>query len=215
MAHATVLYSRSLQHLRQDLQVLDRSTSATSMYSNLWSSFLLCLYEIVSGVSSAGWLEHCHGITALIQMLGPHAFQELGANLMLETYRGLIIVNFLVKRKRCFLESSDWKTVPWTIKRKSLGSQLQDLFCDAPGLMEEVDEIMQRSALGHETVTMENNIREKNMARARQETGDPRPFQPFFTSRAWTEPLTLPFLIPFNCFLTPCWILWGPDKGRF
>ncbi|KAK0756459.1 hypothetical protein N5P37_011112 [Trichoderma harzianum] len=161
MAHATILYSRSLQHLRQDLQVLDRSTSAVSMYSNLWSSFLLCLYEIVSGVSSAGWLEHCHGITALIQMLGPHAFQELGANLMLETYRGLIIVNFLVKRKRCFLEAPDWKTVPWTIKRKSLGSQLQDLFCDVPGLMEEVDEIMQQSALGHETDTMEENLREK------------------------------------------------------
>lgn len=66
MAHATVLYTRSLQHLRQDLQVLSRGTSASSMYSNLWSSFLLCLYEIVSGVSSAGWLEHCHGITALV-----------------------------------------------------------------------------------------------------------------------------------------------------
>ncbi|KAL7941994.1 hypothetical protein V8C42DRAFT_333282 [Trichoderma barbatum] len=161
MAHATMLYSRSLQRLRQDLQVLDRRTSAASMYSNLWSSFLLCLYEIVSGGSSAGWLEHCHGITALIQMLGPHAFQELGANLMLETYRGLIIVNFLMKRKRCFLEASDWKTVPWTIKRKSLGSQLQDLFCNIPGLMEEADEIMRRSALGHEKDAMEEALREK------------------------------------------------------
>ncbi|KAL7956539.1 hypothetical protein V8C34DRAFT_315541 [Trichoderma compactum] len=161
MAHATVLYSRSLQHLRQDLQVLDRSTSAASMYSNLKSSFLLCLYEIVSGVSSAGWLEHCHGITALIQMLGPHAFQELGANLMLETYRGLIIVNFLIKRKRCFLEAPEWKTVPWAIKRKSLGSLLQDLFSDVPGIMEEVGEVMQQSALGHDIDAMEENLREK------------------------------------------------------
>ncbi|KAL7929955.1 hypothetical protein V8C35DRAFT_314240 [Trichoderma chlorosporum] len=161
MAHATILYSRSLQHLRQDLQALDKSTSAASMYSSLWSSFLLCLYEIVSGVSSAGWLEHCHGITALIQMLGPHAFQELGANLMLETYRGLIIVNFLLKRKRLFLETPDWKTVPWTIKRKSLGSHLQDLFCDVPGLMEDADEIMQRSALGHKMGDMEDELREK------------------------------------------------------
>lgn len=115
-------------------------------------------------------------------MLGPHAFQELGANLMLETYRGLIvgvhtlflrgvlmeltrlfmqIVNFLMKRKRCFLEAPEWKTVPWTIKRKSPGSQLQDLFCDVPGLMEEADEIMQQSALGHEIDTMEHNLREK------------------------------------------------------
>lgn len=66
MVNATLLYSRSLQHLRQDLQVLSCHTSAAVMYSNLWSSFLLCLYEIVSGVSSVGWLEHCHGITALV-----------------------------------------------------------------------------------------------------------------------------------------------------
>lgn len=66
MVNATLLYSRSLQHLRQDLQVLNCHTSAAVMYSNLWSSFLLCLYEIVSGVSSVGWLEHCHGITALV-----------------------------------------------------------------------------------------------------------------------------------------------------
>ncbi|UKZ78249.1 hypothetical protein TrVFT333_005985 [Trichoderma virens FT-333] len=96
-----------------------------------------------------------------IQMLGPHAFQELGANLMLETYRGLIIVNFLMRRKRCFLEAPDWKTVPWTIKRKSLGSQLQDLFCDIPGLMEEVDQVMQRSALGHEIGPMKEDLFEK------------------------------------------------------
>jgi hypothetical protein len=66
MANAALQYSRSLQRLRQDLQVLNRQTSAAVMYSNLWSSFLLCLYEIVSGVSSVGWLGHCHGITALV-----------------------------------------------------------------------------------------------------------------------------------------------------
>lgn len=66
MANATLLYGRSLQHLRQDLQVLNCHTSPSVMYSNLWSSFLLCLYEIVSGVSSVGWLEHCNGITALV-----------------------------------------------------------------------------------------------------------------------------------------------------
>lgn len=89
----------------------------------------------------------------------PHSF--LRGVLMELTLLFVQIVNFLVKRKRCFLEAPDWKTVPWTIKRKSLGSQLQDLFCDVPGLMEEVDEIMQRSALGHETDTMEENLREK------------------------------------------------------
>lgn len=73
----------------------------------------------------------------------------------------LQIVNFLMKRKRCFLEAPDWKTVPWLIKRKSLGSQLQDLFCDIPGLMEDSDEIMGRSALGEDMGAMEDALREK------------------------------------------------------
>ncbi|KAL9473564.1 hypothetical protein ACSS6W_007944 [Trichoderma asperelloides] len=158
VVNATLLYNRSLQHLRQDLQDLSHHTSAAAMYSNLWSSFLLCLYEVVSGVSSVGWLEHCHGITALIQMLGPYAFQELDANLMLETYRGLIVVNFLLQRKHCFLETADWKTIPWLIKGKSLGSSLQDLFCDIPGLMEDVDVITSQSALGEDLEGMKEAL---------------------------------------------------------
>ncbi|EHK47234.1 hypothetical protein TRIATDRAFT_45794 [Trichoderma atroviride IMI 206040] len=136
MVNATLLYSRSLQHLRQDLQVLSCHTSAAVMYSNLWSSFLLCLYEIVSGVSSVGWLEHCHGITALI-------------------------VNFLLQRKHCFLETDDWKTIPWLIKPKSLGSSLQDLFCDVPGLMEDADVIMSRSTLEEDLEGMKEALYEK------------------------------------------------------
>ncbi|KAL7786728.1 hypothetical protein V8C37DRAFT_391864 [Trichoderma ceciliae] len=83
-------------------------------------------------------------------MLGRYAFRELGANLMLETYRGLIIVNFLIQRKHSLFETVDWKTIPWKIKGTSLGSLLQDLFCDVPGLMEDADAIMARSALGED-----------------------------------------------------------------
>ncbi|KAL7919858.1 hypothetical protein ACQKWADRAFT_300247 [Trichoderma austrokoningii] len=161
MVNATLLYSRSLQHLHQDLQDLNCHTSAAVIYSNLWSSFLLCLYEIVSGVSSVGWLEHCHGITALIQMLGPYAFQEPDANLMLETHRGLVMVNFLLQRKHCFLETSDWKTIPWLFRPKSPGSLLQDLFCDVPGLMEDADVIMSRSKLGEDMESMKDALYEK------------------------------------------------------
>ncbi|PTB62213.1 hypothetical protein BBK36DRAFT_1172769 [Trichoderma citrinoviride] len=136
MEHATALYSRSLQRLRQDLKMLGRGTSAASIYSNLWSSFLLCLYEIISGGSAAGWLEHCHGVAALV-------------------------VNCLIRRKRCFLETLDWKTVPWSVKQKSLGSRLQNIFCDIPGMMEEADEILSQSAQGQEMGPLVGLLRER------------------------------------------------------
>lgn len=64
------------------------------------------------------------------------------------------MVNFLLQRKHCFLETADWKTIPWLIRPKSLGSLLQDLFCDVPGLMEDADAIMSRSKLGEDVENM-------------------------------------------------------------
>lgn len=71
------------------------------------------------------------------------------------------VVNFLLQRKHCFLETADWKTIPWLIKSKSLGSSLQDLFCDVPGLMEDADLIMSRSTLGEDLEGMKEALYEK------------------------------------------------------
>lgn len=53
-------------------------------------------------------------------------------------------VGYLVERKRCFLESPEWKTIPW-VKRglhaKSPLEELQDLLCDLPGYLEEIDKL--------------------------------------------------------------------------
>lgn len=71
------------------------------------------------------------------------------------------IVHFLLQRKHCFLETADWKTIPWLIKHKSLGSTLQDLFCDVPGLMEDADMITSRSTPGEDLEGMKEALYEK------------------------------------------------------
>jgi hypothetical protein len=66
-----------------------------------------------------------------------------------------------LQRKHCFLETVDWKTIPWLIKTKSLGSSLQDLFCDVPGLMEDADIILSGSTLEEDLEGMKKALYER------------------------------------------------------
>lgn len=83
------------------------------------------------------------------------------------------VVNFLLQRKHCFLETADWKTIPWLLRQKTLGSTLQDLFCDVPGLMADADAVTSRSSLGEDSEGMkvelyakvENTMRQANQLR--------------------------------------------------
>ncbi|KAJ5489410.1 hypothetical protein N7539_004300 [Penicillium diatomitis] len=54
-------------------------------------------------------------------------------------------VGYLLERKHCFLESPEWKTLPWAkcgLDAKLPIEELQDLLCDLPGQLEDVDKIL-------------------------------------------------------------------------
>lgn len=60
----------------------------------------------------------------------------------------------VVQRKRCFLEQPAWKTIPWAGVNgavKTVTSQFCDVFCDLPGLMEDVDTMLESEKLGRDT----------------------------------------------------------------
>ena len=44
------------------------------------------------------------------------------------------------RRKRCFLEQSKWKTIPFELKKspRLISSRMQDILCDIPGFLEDV-----------------------------------------------------------------------------
>jgi hypothetical protein len=52
------------------------------------------------------------------------------------------LIGYLVERKHCFLETTEWKTVPW--EEVGLGAKLpidklHDILCDIPGYLEDID----------------------------------------------------------------------------
>jgi hypothetical protein len=51
----------------------------------------------------------------------------------------MIALKCLAKKRRCFLEHPDWKTIPWTLESepKTPSKLIQDLLVDLPGLMED------------------------------------------------------------------------------
>lgn len=77
----------------------------------------------------------------LFQLRGPHKHQVGEERDILEASRAIIALGHIVSRKRCFLETEAWKTVPWALEPRSKTSimYLHDFLCDLPGLMEDAD----------------------------------------------------------------------------
>lgn len=54
-------------------------------------------------------------------------------------------LGYVVERKRCFLEDSEWKTVPWEIhglESKTPTDQLHDMLSHIPGFLEDMDRLV-------------------------------------------------------------------------
>jgi hypothetical protein len=62
------------------------------------------------------------------------------------TYADILqAVGYLVERKHCFLESPEWKTIPWAkcgLNTRTPLDELHDFLCDLPGITEDVDRIL-------------------------------------------------------------------------
>ncbi|EPS32070.1 hypothetical protein PDE_07029 [Penicillium oxalicum 114-2] len=116
MRQGARLYSRALQALQMNLQ-----DPILCMEDDLLVAIIcLAIYELVAFTQPAGWLHHYKGLARLT-------------------------IGYLIERKRCFLESLDWKTVPWAdcgLGAKTPNDELQDLLCDIPGHVEGVDQFL-------------------------------------------------------------------------
>ncbi|PTB59976.1 hypothetical protein M431DRAFT_536504 [Trichoderma harzianum CBS 226.95] len=76
---------------------------------------VLPLYEMISFSDMNGWLSHFLGI-------------------------GHLILAYLVRNQRCFLEEDAWKVVPWANDPTSKTTMdcLVDIFCHLPGVVEDM-----------------------------------------------------------------------------
>ncbi|KAF5641715.1 thiamine biosynthesis regulatory [Fusarium tjaetaba] len=140
--HASELYGRAVQKLKTDLGT-KTETSRSLPHATIWSALFLGVYEMISSDSMSNWLQHCHGVAALTEMTGPYGFQMDAAKAILQINRSFISIGAMANRKRTFLEQDEWKHIPWALQpmSKTIGDYLQDILCDIPGMMEDVDHL--------------------------------------------------------------------------
>ncbi|KXJ89531.1 hypothetical protein Micbo1qcDRAFT_206463 [Microdochium bolleyi] len=84
-------------------------------------------------------ISHMDGEAALLESRGPASLQSGAAHEMLVVGRQYLIVNQFKTRKRSFLHSPEWQTVPWQLIPKNSRDRVVDITLDLVGLFEDVD----------------------------------------------------------------------------
>ncbi|PVH78894.1 hypothetical protein DL98DRAFT_533431 [Cadophora sp. DSE1049] len=141
-------YGKALVALKTELQHVEKAWSLAVLQSVM----ILALYELIDYKSTSGWMKHAGGVAKLIEMRRPWRHQGFMDRYLLEGNRVSIALECLMRRRRCFLEHSDWKIIPWALdaKSKTTMNYLHDILCDIPGLMEDA-ELLQDPHLDGET----------------------------------------------------------------
>ncbi|KAH7245514.1 hypothetical protein BKA59DRAFT_475895 [Fusarium tricinctum] len=148
-SHASILYGQVVQRLKTDL-VEKGNMQPSPSRATIWSALFLGVYEMISSDSMSNWLKHCHGVAAITHMIGPHGFQMNEAKPIFQINRSFISIGAIADRKRTFLEQNTWKQIPWSLEpmSKTIAESLQDILCDVPGLMEDVDVLLKLRQCG-------------------------------------------------------------------
>lgn len=133
-ARGTIFYVQALRHLNSDLQDKNKCTTSLSVLRVVDTFKLL---EHFAFDNRAGWMKHASGIGRLIELRGPHAFQNANDRVHLEDNKAAIAISSLMSHKRCFLSNPDWRTIPWQhdSELKTTQMHLNDSFCDIPDLV--------------------------------------------------------------------------------
>lgn len=104
------------------------------------------------------WAGHNSGEASIISLREPEAYSSGAAHTLLADGRFHIVsmpiptaravakaspaLSCIMRRKRCFLNSDRWKTIPWKTRRKSPKDKLTDIVLEIPGLLEDLNELM-------------------------------------------------------------------------
>ncbi|KAI9704695.1 MAG: hypothetical protein M1820_005443 [Bogoriella megaspora] len=135
-------YGRALRELQRSLY------DPNAMYNDTTLAAARCLvtFELFESTSSSmrSWNSHESGTARLVQMRGPHAYQsELGARLF-ESVRFTSMIQSIQYRKRHFLASEEWCTVPFP-NGKDHRQNLYDIGLQIGCVAEDVDRLRDTS----------------------------------------------------------------------
>ncbi|KAI9688060.1 MAG: hypothetical protein M1822_001565 [Bathelium mastoideum] len=138
---ARYIYSKALEELALELNHPGKPSHQRIMAAIV----ALTLYEMLTFHDANGWVQHAGGLGRLLQVLGPKSVQKGQGKLLFEFSRVLILWQSHTAREPCFLETEEWKTVPYVFdcETPSHYNNLFNLMTSLPRLTKEC------GALGH------------------------------------------------------------------
>ena len=134
---AELSYGHLLRTLRKKLRA-GNSLHETSLLLVILTS---AVFEIVLRPGhESGWEAHTKGLSHIIQVRGPKAFQHPGLFALFEAARSFIITEGIKNNHEIFLDQDQWKTKPTSMRSKAWQSTLTDIAGQLPGLAAEMEE---------------------------------------------------------------------------
>jgi hypothetical protein len=157
---------QSYTHTVREVTQLLRQGRERSSYRVLWTAtMLLALFDMMFNTTQfcplqrgRTWLGHMDGQIAMTLSKTPRDFQlghdhksfTLSWRTFVSVFRSLYtlmligdsrikMISAISRRKRCVLDGSEWRTVPWEHIPKSPRDQLVDIWGDISGIMEDTD----------------------------------------------------------------------------
>ncbi|KAJ9133846.1 Transposase tc1-like protein [Pleurostoma richardsiae] len=135
-----VYYGKSLQALAEQLEDTQAVLARGGGHGLVVPVLVLMMHASTLTDRTAATF-HLQGLSSIIDICGPEAFQHQPLLNALEAARATIVVASLVTRKHTFIDGPRWRSVPWALEpqAKTPQSYLLDLLASVPGILEDMD----------------------------------------------------------------------------
>ncbi|KAK9483045.1 hypothetical protein V1527DRAFT_454495 [Lipomyces starkeyi] len=128
-----------------DMTILPPDRNVTSMRGNMMSyiddsvtaGLLLATYEVMNG-SSGNWTSLISGVTELMRLRGPGAYQNGFNSALFHSLRGVMAIHAFIVRKKSFLNEKEWKNIPWKYG-KLIHHHMFDFMLELPEYLEIIE----------------------------------------------------------------------------
>ena len=127
-------YGQAVSKVRAGL-----GSPTNSSFADLLVPILIFLLYSSSMPNMAESHSHVMGLSNLLHMAGPEAFQQHPLRDAFSSCRGTLVTVGLLQKRRLFLEDDRWRDVPWALRpeSKSNQDQLVDFLVKLPGFLED------------------------------------------------------------------------------
>ncbi|KAK9238663.1 hypothetical protein V1525DRAFT_400668 [Lipomyces kononenkoae] len=138
---------------------------------SITAGLLLTIYEVFNCTTETSWKNMLAGACELMRVRGPHAYRT-GFNFVLfQSLRGFLAFLSMAVLRNSFLNSPEWKTVPWLDipSGKTIQHELVDLVLEVPQHLEVAERVFINAFVKDEVSPIPINYRKTALPRLRSD----------------------------------------------